>query len=201
MNKKTILYVSFFGVLVLIFLVVMGSVTDMGKPKLPPLSNVQPFSFTRHDGKIVTQKDVQGKTYIVEYFFTTCKGICPKMNKNMVKVYKDLGKEKDFLILSHTVDPETDSVGRLKHYADSLGADVRNWWFLTGTKADLYKAARESYLLDDPKNNSKSISEQFLHTQFFALVDKKGIVRGIYDGLKQDELDQMINDTYILLEE
>jgi protein SCO1 len=201
MNKKTIIYLSFFAVLVLVFLVVMGTVTDMGKPKMPPLSNVQPFSFTRQDGKTVTEKDVLGKTYIAEYFFTTCKGICPKMNKNMVKIYKELGKENDFLILSHTVDPETDSVARLKHYADSLGADVKNWWFLTGSKADLYKAARESYILDDPKNNSKSINEQFLHTQFFALVDKKGIVRGIYDGLKQDELDQMINDTYTLLAE
>lgn len=201
MSKKAILYTSFFAVLVIAFLVVMGNITDMGKPKLPPLNNVQPFSFTRQDGVQVTEKDVKGKAYVAEYFFTTCKGICPKMNRNMVNVYKELGKEKDFLILSHTVDPETDSVARLKHYADSLGADVSNWWFLTGTKAALYKAARESYLLDDPKNNSKSIDEQFLHTQFFALVDKKGIVRGIYDGLKPDELKQLVNDAQIVLSE
>jgi protein SCO1/2 len=199
MSKKALLYIGFFAVLVLVFLVVMGSITDMGKPKLPPLSTVQPFRFTRQDGRVVTEKDVKGKVYVAEYFFTTCKGICPKMNRNMAGIHKALGGEKDFLILSHTVDPETDSVAQLKRYADSLGADPANWWFLTGSKTDLYKAARESYLLDDPKNNSKSISEQFLHTQFFALVDRNGILRGIYDGLKPDELKQLENDAQVLL--
>jgi protein SCO1 len=201
MSKKAILYLSFFAVLVIVFLVVLNNVTDMGKTKLPALNNVQHFSFTRQDGQQISEKDVKGKTYVVEFFFTTCKGICPKMNRNMVKVYKELGQEKDFLILSHTVDPGTDSVARLKHYADSLGADVKNWWFLTGGKAELYKTARESYILDDPKNSSKNITDQFLHTQFFALVDKNGIVRGIYDGLKQDELKQLMNDSYTLLSE
>jgi protein SCO1/2 len=201
MSKKTIFYLSFFVVLFIAFLVVMDKVTDMGKPKMPPLNTVQAFSFTRQDGKQITEKDVKGKTYVAEYFFTTCKGICPKMNRNMQKVYEDLKSEKDFLILSHTVDPDTDSVPVLKHYADSLGADINSWWFLTGTKKELYKTARESYILDDPKNSSKNISEQFLHTQFFALVDKNGIVRGIYDGLKQDELNQLIDDTRVLLDQ
>ena len=70
----------------------------------------------------------------------------------------------------------------------------KNWWFLYGPKTDLYKAARESYLLDDPKNNSNNIAEEFIHTQFFALVDKNGQVRGIYDGLKKDELKKMDGD-------
>jgi protein SCO1/2 len=117
------------------------------------------------------------------------------MNRNMVVIYKELQATPGFLILSHTVDPETDSVPRLARYADSIGAKVENWWFLTGSKENLYKAARESYLLDDPKNSSKNITEQFIHTQFFALVDKKGQVRGIYDGLKQDEVSQLIEDT------
>ena len=201
MSKKAVIYLSFFVILVAGFLIVLNKYTDMGKTKLPALNNVQHFSFTRQDGQQITEKDVKGKTYVVEYFFTTCKGICPKMNRNMLKVYQELGKENSFLILSHTVDPETDSVGRLKHYSDSLGANVKNWWFLTGTKSELYRTAWESYILDDPKNSSKNISDQFLHTQFFALVDKNGIVRGIYDGLKPDELKQLINDSYVLLAE
>jgi protein SCO1/2 len=201
MSKKAIFYVGFFVVLFLVFYGVMTSLTDLGKPQLPVLSTVMPFTFTRHDGKTISQKDVTGKTYIVEYFFTTCKGICPKMNKNMAAVYGQLRNEKDFLILSHTVDPETDSVPTLKRYADSIGANVSNWWFLTGTKADLYRTARESYILDDPKNSSKNISEQFLHTQFFCLVDDEGRVRGIYDGLKKDEVAQLVADTKVLLHE
>lgn len=199
MRKKLVLYVGFFAVLVAVYLIVLNAFTDMGRPKLPLLNTVMPFSFVRHDGRPVTEKDVAGKVYIAEYFFTTCKGICPKMNRNMVKIYEELKSEPDFLILSHTVDPDTDSIPTLKRYADSLGADVRNWWFLTGTKESLYKAARESYLLDDPKNSSKNITEQFLHTQFFALVDRNGQVRGIYDGLKKEELEQLLADTRIVL--
>jgi protein SCO1/2 len=199
MSKKTIFYISFFSVLVLGFYVVMTSITDIGKPQLPVLNTVMPFKFTRQDGKQISNVDVAGKTVIVEYFFTTCKGICPKMNRNMVKIYNELKNEKDFLILSNTVDPETDSVATLKRYADSIGANPVNWWFLTGNKEDLYKTARESYILDDPKNSSKNITEQFLHTQFFCLVDRDGMVRGIYDGLKKEEVEQVIVDTKLLL--
>lgn len=199
MSKKTILYLGFFGVVIAIYLGVLNFYTDMGTPKLPVLNTVMPFQFIRQDSNRISEKDVNGSVYIAEYFFTTCKGICPKMNRNMVRVYGELKNEKNFLILSHTVDPQTDSVKTLKQYADSLGASITNWWFLTGTKEELYKTARESYLLDDPKNSSKNITDQFLHTQFFALVDKNGQVRGIYDGIKKDEVDQLINDTRMLL--
>lgn len=199
MTKKTIFYLAFFASLVIIFYVVMINVTSIAEEKLPPLNIVRPFSFVRQDGKTISEKDVVGKTYIAEYFFTTCKGICPKMNKNMQLIYNQLKDQKNFMVLSHTVDPETDSVPVIKRYADSIGASVENWWFLTGTKENLYKTARESYLLDDPQNSSKNIKEQFIHTQFFALVDKGGQVRGIYDGLKKDEVDQLISDTKMLL--
>lgn len=195
MTKKAWFYTGFFVFLLVAFYLVMMATTEFGKVKLPVLNTVRPFSFSRQDGKTVTEKDVEGKVYIAEYFFTTCKGICPKMNRNMAGIYKELQTTPGFLILSHTVDPETDSVPRLARYADSIGAKVENWWFLTGSKELLYKAARESYLLDDPKNSSKNITDQFIHTQFFALVDKKGQVRGIYDGLKQDEVSQLIEDT------
>jgi protein SCO1/2 len=89
----------------------------------------------------------------------------------------------------------------LKWYADSLKVDTKKWWFLTGRKDSLYTAARMSYLLDDPANNGGNIDEQFLHTQFFALVDKRGKVRKIYDGLKKDELEELTNDIPRLLRE
>jgi protein SCO1 len=148
---------------------------------------------------VVTEKDMAGKVSVVEYFFTTCKGICPKMNANMQQVYKEFRNEPDFRILSHTVDPETDSVPRMKRYADSLGANANAWWFLTGSKDSLYAAARNSYLLDDPKNNTGAIDEQFIHTQFFALVDREGKIRKIYDGLKKEDVDQLKADITILL--
>src|SRR6476620_11779443 len=152
MSRKKWFYIIFFTSLVAIFyLTLTGLIPGFGKKRVPPVSYVHPFSFTNQDGKTVSDKDVAGKVYVAEYFFTTCKGICPRMNINMKKVWEQLKNEKNFVILSHTVDPETDSVGRMKHYADSLGISG-NWWFLTGSKADLYKAARVSYLLDDPKS-------------------------------------------------
>jgi protein SCO1/2 len=201
MTKKAWLYLGIFGVLLSGFYIALMATTDFAKEKLPVLSTVRPFSFQRQDGQLVSEKNVPGKVYIAEYFFTTCKGICPKMNRNMKAVYEQLKNEPGFMILSHTVDPETDSVARLKHYADSMGASIQNWWFLTGTKENLYKTARESYLLDNQENSSKNISDQFIHTQFFALVDKNGQVRGIYDGLKQDEIKQLISDTRLLLKD
>ncbi|MBN9385704.1 MAG: SCO family protein [Chitinophagaceae bacterium] len=169
--------------------------------QLPVISYVKSFSFANQEGRQITDKDVTGKVYVAEYFFTTCKGICPKMNTNMKKIAQDFAGEPDFRILSYTVDPETDTVARMKHYADSLGADPGKWWFLTGRKDSLYHLARGSYLLDDPKNNAANIEEQFIHTQFLALVDKGGRVRKIYDSLKKDELAEMEKDIRSLLKE
>jgi protein SCO1/2 len=120
----------------------------------------------------------------------------------MKEVYEKYRDQPNFLILSHTCNPETDSVGRLKAYGDSMKVDARKWYFLTGSKQSLYNAARMSYLLDDPKNNVKSIDDQFLHTQYFALVDKNGKVRKkIYDGLKKKELEELEDDIAVLLKE
>jgi|SRR5579871_2088027 len=200
MSKKAVFYTGFFIVLFIVFYFVLTKIIPgYSDVKLPVLSNVQPFAFTNQDGKIITEKDVAGKVYVAEYFFTTCKGICPKLNTNMKALFEQYKNNPDFLILSHTVDPQTDSVTRLKHYADSLGADSKTWWFLTGRKDSLYSAARASYLLDDPKNNNISINDQFIHTQFFALVDKNGQVRKICDGLKKDEIEELKTDIDNLL--
>ena len=123
------------------------------------------------------------------------------MNANIQNLSREYANEPDFRILSYTVDPETDTVARMKKYADSLGADPARWWFLTGRKDSLYHLARESYLLDDPKNNAENINEQFIHTQFVALVDKNGRVRKIYDSLKQDEIAELKKDINALLKE
>jgi protein SCO1 len=202
MKKKPLIYISFFVLLITGFYWGLRlAIPEFGEVKMPVLGYVQPFSFMDQDNQHVTQKEVAGKVYLAEYFFTTCKGICPKMNTNMKQVFEHFKNEKDFLILSHTVDPGTDSVGRMKRYADSLGVDQDNWRFLTGRKDSLYQAARVSYLLDDPKNGNDKIEDQFIHTQFFALVDRSGRVRKIYDGLKRDELDELTKDVPRLLNE
>jgi len=195
MSRKTIFYIIFFTALVVIFYFTLTSlVPQFGKKKIPPVSYVKPFAFTNQDGKTITEKDVAGKVYVAEYFFTTCKGICPKMNNNMKQVYERFKNENDFLILSHTCDPEQDSAAQLKHYSDSLGVNTDRWIFLTGRKDSLYNMARTSYTIDDPANNLKSIDDDFLHTQFWALVNRNGDVIRIYDGLKESEIQKLMTD-------
>ncbi len=202
MSTKTKLYLLFFTVLLLTFYYFVFRGTDNWKVKMPILSYVQPFSFTNQDGAAVTDKNLLNKITVVEYFFTTCKGICPKLNTNMKQVYEIYKNEPDFQILSHTCNPDTDSVSVLKHYSDSLQVNTQKWIFLTGRKDSLYQMARGSYLLDDPKNNVEKIEDQFIHTQFFALVDRQGKVRGkIYDGLKVLEVEQLKQDISKLLKE
>jgi len=202
MSRKTIGYLVFFVVLVAAFYYFLFRGTDNWKKKLPVISYVKPFVFKTQDGLPFTDRDMLGKVTVVEYFFTTCKGICPKMNTNMKGIYESFKNEPGFLILSHTCNPETDSVPRMKHYADSLKVNTAKWVFLTGRKDSLYQMARSSYLLDDPKNNVEKIEDQFMHTQFFALVDKSGKVRGqVYDGLKQAELERLKKDIAELLAE
>ena len=202
MSKKAWFFVAFFAALVAAFYITLTSlIPDFSRPKLPVLSYVQPFSFRNQNGQVITERDVQGKVFVAEYFFTTCQGICKKMNRNLEKVYQKYGSNPGFLILSHTVDPGTDSVARLKRYADSLKVSSDSWWFLTGSKDSLYMQARRSYLLDSRENDTIPITEQFIHTQFFSLVDREGRVRKIYDGLKKEELEQMEKDIASLLNE
>ena len=205
MKKKLLLFAGFFLVLLTAFYFFLFSGTDYYKSKLPVLNYVQDFSFTGQNGNTVNQHNVEGKVYVTEYFFTTCKGICPKMNENMKIVYNKFKNESDFAIVSHTSMPETDSVPLMKRYEEKLiGKNPEypaKWYFVTGSKDSLYKMARVSYLLDNDKNNSINIKDHFIHTQFFALIDKQMRVRGIYDGLKPDEIDKLEKDITKLLKE
>jgi protein SCO1/2 len=176
-------------------------VPGFGKSKLEPIGRVLPFSFTNQDGRTVTENDVAGKVFVAEYFFTTCKSICPVMNGNMKKVYERFKNDTDFLILSHTSDPKNDSVAALKKYADSLQVNTNKWIFLTGFKDSLYKQARYSYKIDDPNNNPINSDQDFIHSQFFSLVDKKGIVRNIYEGIQPSEVEKMMQEIELLLKE
>lgn len=157
------------------------------------------FSFTNQHGKTVTQQHTEGKIYVTDYFFTTCKSICPIMNTQLVRVYKEFSKQPDFLILSHTVDPETDSVAQLALHASKYGVSDERWHFLTGEKKALYEMARKSYLLNAEEGDGGE--EDFIHTQNFALVDKERHIRGYYDGTDSADVTRLITDIRTLFKE
>jgi len=202
MSRKSVFYIAFFAVLVVAFYFTMSwAIPGFSSVKLPVLSYVGNFQLTNQDGQAVDNKSMEGKVYVAEYFYTSCKSICPYMNGNMRTVYEKFKHDPGFLILSFTSDPVTDSAGRLKWYADSLKVDTKHWWFITGRKDSLYNLARNGYKLDDPQNNLKDINDQFIHTQLWALVDKSGRVRKYYDGLKKEEVLELTKDIGTLLKE
>jgi len=194
-------------VLGIVFIAYSYKVTHAHKAPLAVLGNpghrVGPFSFTNQEGKTITNEDVKGKIYVAEYFFATCRGICPKMNENMVKVFQAFRGSKDVLILSHTVDPRKDSVAALKTYSLKYDADPHQWLFLTGDKKELYDMARYSYLVTAADDTAVvDIKSDFIHTQYWVLVDDGGRLRGkFYDGTNPGDVNQLIGDIKQLLEE
>jgi protein SCO1/2 len=193
-RNKLFLYLGLFLLILLGFWYFLFRGTDNWKTKLPVIGYVQPFAFLNQSGDTVTKESLSGKIYVANYFFVTCRGICPNMNGNMKKLYLEFKDDPDVLFVSHTCQPEVDGMADLKRYSDSIGSDGKKWQFLTGNKLDLYAIARESYHIDDPKNNVGDINDQFLHSQFLALVDQRGQLRGVYDGLKSKEINQLKED-------
>lgn len=155
------------------------------------------FSFINQDGKTITEKSVQNKVTVVEYFFTSCPSICPVMNNNLKKVFDKYKDSPDFMILSHTVDPERDSVSVMNRYAKRYGAHAPVWQFLTGDKNLLYEAASKDYLLS--AGDSSNIN--FIHTQYVALLDRKRQIRGFYDFTNPENIKKMDDDIDELLKE
>ena len=159
---------------------------------------ISTFSLKDQDGKIITQSDFNGKIYVADFFFTTCEGICPLMSDQMERIAGKFKGNTDVLLLSHTVKPEEDSIPVLKTYAKNHNADSSQWYFVTGEKSAINKLARTSYLVGGTEGNETS---DFVHTQYFALIDPQKRIRGFYDGTDSIEVNKLISDIDILLKE
>jgi protein SCO1/2 len=156
------------------------------------------FSFTNQDGATVTNESVNGKVYVADFFFTTCPTICPIMKKEMLRVYEKFGDNPNFKILSHTIDPNYDRVEVLKDYAQKLGIEnAKSWSFLTGEAEKIYELGQTSYITTAQVDQNEAGG--FLHSGAFLLIDQDGHIRGVYDGTKTDQVDQLISDIPKLL--
>lgn len=205
-NKTGLFLLGFFIIFAAVFMSYFYKVTREQPKSLPVLGNpgqkVTAFSFINQDGKTITNADVKNKICVVEYFFTTCKGICPKMNENMTKVYAAFRGNDDVMILSHTVDPKKDTVEAMKAYSLRFDADAKQWMFLTGDKKELYDMARYSYLVTAADDTATvDIDDDFIHTDRFVLVDRDGRIRGQYEGTDIGAVNQLIGDIKELLQE
>ncbi|MFN5460209.1 MAG: SCO family protein [Bacteroidota bacterium] len=160
---------------------------------------VPDFTFSNQNGKIISKKDIAGNIYVTDYFFTTCQSICPKMKKQMKRIYEYFKSDNDVIFVSHTVDPENDTVETLKKFSKQMNVNDEKWIFLTGSKEKLYDLARNGYFLDATSGNGGA--EDFIHTQNFALIDKSFHIRGYYDGTDSSEVDRLIKEIELLKQE
>lgn len=161
---------------------------------------IPPFKLVNQDGDTVTDKNYEGTIYVADYFFTTCKSICPKMTTELLRVQEKFSYTNGLVqILSHTVNPEDDSVPVLRAYADMVHADTKMWNFVTGDKKHLYELARNGYLLNAMEGDGGP--DDFIHSELFILVDKEKHLRGIYDGTKIEEVNHLIDDIKVLMAE
>ena len=182
------------------------------KKELVKFEKVPVFEFINQNGKIISNKDFEGKVFLVEFFFTTCPTICPKMNANMVKIQNEFYGNPDFGIASFSIDPEHDTPEVLKAYAKEKGATLKNWYFMTGEKDKIYDFSNNGFKLYAGEN--KDAEGGFEHSGLFALIDKDGYIRSrtvkngeienpikFYDGLDDNQIQWLKEDIAILLKE
>ncbi|CAG5008528.1 hypothetical protein DYBT9275_04293 [Dyadobacter sp. CECT 9275] len=158
------------------------------------------FSFTDQQGRQITDRDVEGKIHVANFIFTSCISICPVMTKHMKLVQQAFKNNHEVSILSFSVTPWIDNVGRLGAFARENGIVSPNWHLLTGSKGEIYNLARQSYFAEEDLGFTKD-STEFLHTEHIILVDRNKRIRGIYNGTLQLEIEQMIGDIRRLLAE
>ncbi len=167
---------------------------DSGYAKI---HSIPAFSFKNQEGVDITEANVEGKIYVANFFYTKCRGICPKMTTNMSLLQEAFKNDTMILLLSHTVTPEIDSVAVLKKYAILNKVDSKKWHLLTGGKNEIYALAKQQYFAGDSVGYYQTGNE-FLHTENFILVDQKRRIRGVYNGTLLLEIDRIKEDIQTL---
>ena len=172
-------------------------VTEDGeKRKDTVYHTVAEFKFINQFGEAITDKDFQDKIYVADFFFTTCQSICPKMSMQFTRVQEKIADMDDVLLISHTVNPEVDTVEVMKDYADKMGATKGKWHLVTGEKKELYDIARHSYFITAMEGDGGP--NDFIHSEKFVLVDKAGRIRGYYDGTDAKDVDRLMDEIMVL---
>ena len=169
-------------------------------PTGKPFHQIRPFRLLNQHNQVFTEKDLAGKICVVDFFFTICPGICPKMTSSMADIQKEFSNDDEILLLSHSVMPDHDSVAVLQRYAQAKKVDFNRWKLLTGDKKEIYDLGRKYYFVEEDEGLKKA-ENVFLHTENFVLIDQQRHIRGIYNGLDPNSIKDLIRDMRILKEE
>lgn len=155
------------------------------------------FDLINQSGEKISEADYEEMIYVVDFFFTRCPTICPVMSDNMERLQAEFADLDDFKLLSISVTPEYDSIPVLARYSNKHGALEGKWNITTGDKEHIYNLARKSYFATTDQGDGAL--QDFIHTSNFILVDKQKQIRGIYEGTKDEEIQRLIQDVYILI--
>ncbi|MEJ5251722.1 MAG: SCO family protein [Chthonomonadetes bacterium] len=203
--------IASWGVLVMAVLLLIVSYVHSRRAKpftpvsasLPVLGEVPDFTLTAHTGQPIALNDLRGRVWVANFFFTTCRSICPIMQDNVTKVQTAFADNPAVQIVSFTVDPEHDTVTVLSEYARGKGAIPGKWLFVTGEKKAIYRLARKGFKLaaEDVPEQIEGTTHDFVHSEKLVLVDSQGRIRGYYSGLDMEQVQQLIKDAQQLLVE
>jgi len=158
---------------------------------------IKPFKLLNQFGDSVGIDDWGGKIIVANFFFTSCPSICPTLTRNMKKLQTAFIKTDTIVrFISFTVDPLRDTVQKIKAYGDKYGINHDTWWMLTGPKKEIYDIAFNEFKASVVSEGK--VDTNFIHTEKFFLLDRDKVVRGFYNGLDSNHLDQLIKDIVLL---
>lgn len=160
-----------------------------------PLGQIPPFSFTDQNGNAFSNKNLEGKVYVADFIYTSCESSCPMLSSHLTEVQNAIPKREPFRIVSYSLDPERDSVPRLKAFAEKYKAVDSIWYFLTGPRNEIYTLGSDGFMQSVINNQDSVIN----HSQKLILVDKNAMIRGFYNGMDSLELELLIRDINFLL--
>lgn len=153
------------------------------------------FTLINQDGDTVRGRDFKGQIYIVDFFFTRCPDICPVMSNEISRVQEEMKNDKQFRILSVTVDPKNDTLSVLKKYAQEYRAIKGKWDFTTGVPDSIYNLAQKHFKLTAMNGGSPG---SINHSDKIVLVDKDGWIRGYYSGTNPKDVERLITEINVL---
>lgn len=191
---------------ILVFLLIVGGLSYTGykviiaiDEKLSPLPVygsddhvIESFHLQNQKSQTFDSREHLNSVWVVNYFFTSCPSICPKMMKNMQEVHDVVRSESDILLLSMTVDPKRDTSEKLMAYLDNYNVNHDSWQLLTGSKKDLYRLARKSFLISATDGGGEEYD--FIHSENIIVIDKDRKIRAIINGT-DPEADRKILQT------
>ena len=160
---------------------------------------IRDFKLINQHKDTISQKDLDGKVYIADFFFTKCPVQCPLMTNALKRVQQNC-KDIDFNIISHTIDVRNDSAEAFVKYIDRFGLDDYNWHFLTGEFGNIQNLGQKYYLVTTGVNDDASDVGD-IHSPHLILIDKQKRIRGLYNGTEQKEVDKLMKDLRILVNE